>query len=536
MTPVVPALTALAALLSAATATGWAWGQPRRLALIAATLLALVAWTVGWAGVAPADLPIELLSPRQEGLTGTSIEHLFGVGVHAGASFPGQWLPLLPAGTPIRSIIWGNCWVTGINVVLLLAASLAISGRWWLGPALAVGLALSASPWRAALSEGPAPLLSLYVLLGIPLAGWGPGRGIPRLIGVALLGLLATELRAEWMAVAAVTTGVAALRARFSDARLRAFEGAALRWLRQLPSRPALSRRVLLGAVIWLVVRAVLPTQDWYGTAALDPLNPAPLALPAALAGQMPLLLALATSGAVVVGLLRWRETLGLPLGLLTLWKAYVSSSHGGAAPDELERYGDMLVLGLVALVPLVPLELGRLAARRGWPAGWRPLALTACLGTASLVWSPWLLSVEGEAHAIVGPAEGTQSEEFRYLLGAYEANPGCTWVARTAGRSNVPTQQLSRPPSPALLEPTWMVFGGGRDRPERLDPAVTDPLAELDADCVMAFWGADCSLERATICATPEDLPDEEQLGTRAFYRHVRHVPPVRVGIQRLR
>lgn len=516
--PVISALLIRAAWPVAAASTvavcAWWVARHRDARPWAAAAAIAVALSTAWAVRGP-PIPTEWVTVLHEGTTATNVAQLYGRGVHAGPAFEAlvtAWCG--PDGIRLPGIVRLNVWLTCVGAAVFWVVSGRILGSAAGATALTAVLVANPSGAGAALSELPSPAISACILAAIPaLALLEEHRGRPGvsallLAHVGLLALLVAFMRAELAILGALALGTATLRVLVGDERLRGLARGALAAIaRRLAGADP---RLLLAA---LAVGAASHLWSPPGNEArwvfdgLHPLNPSILTLPIVLSFFLPL----GVVALILLGLAHaCRDLLRFalaPIAIVVLYRTWLSAGHGSkAAYHEVFRY-------LTAAVPLLLLvaafgwrELCGIAARRGWPGAWRPLALLALALAMAAPHPPGtfgpILPNREDPNAPPPPAPQLVTRdaqlEVRYLLRLVSEHPDCAFL------TPVRVDGGGSPRAPG--ERTLLAFGRPLRSARTLGPARDGGLSHLPLPpCVVFYRGLECNLAGGDGCPAPE-------------------------------
>lgn len=432
---------------------------------ILALALSALAFVTVFQLVSPEAIPVRWLTPLQEGDASLDLDLALGMGSHVGPILDRGYRPWLLVGPRRLDVV--------VRSNLAFAAA-AVPMVWWVlrritGSPVVAGVFLwgwSLSPvvWAHATSEG----------LGAPIAWWTaalvgtglsvqqrPDRGAWVLLILAPI-VLALH-RVELMALAVVPVGLA-------------FGWPALRWPR--------GRWLAAGlAGCWVLAEAGLGlggSARWVAQAA-HPLDGSVVQIPLFLGALFgPGLGVLAVVG-LVGSVRRPSSLLGTGLVLAVLMRVYYAAGHGRllGAGGEASHFELLRYLGYVAVLVLF------VAAE-----GWRRLSVarlrTALAALVLLPPVPVLLSAlpgntsrsVGVGLGVITPLERDPQREVRAFVAARRAHPDCVFVTQDG-------------------QGWWVVVPDRRtaDGEPRIRQRVEgDPLASVDASCVLAVEGLACA------------------------------------------
>ena len=455
-------------------------------------------------------VPIDLLTPLQEGSGACTLERIHGSGAHAQPAFFAVMSFLMGDDDPdIRDHVRVNLWLTLVAATLMFGLVLEWVDRFGAAVAAVVLTFACSLALRAEFSGTPAALVWVQLLTGVvaiavardPAPALARARPVARALAV-LAALMVVATRVELSVVVVPAVAVALLPAAQVGEAADALDLRLRGWVRAALRPRVVVGVVALGVVIEELVRAVeMPLWLKTGLAAVNLVAPSSFDLGAAVIGpwSWPIL------GVGAVGVL---ATLGrpvrwalLPWTLAALARVYGRAAHGSGY--ELQRYAAHVLPLLTLLVIEGWCVVERWSCERRWPAPWRWLALAfVCM---SVRWP----SVQGTSRAwlrdgapgnrgevmSVFPLNRAPQQEVRWLLRSVDAEPGCVFVAHVA--SNVDDGRWA-----------WKAFGRPVGRvltapPETLTAQQAADSAAPGASCVRLYQGIDCALERGqAMCA----------------------------------
>lgn len=494
--------------LSAATAFGpllRTHGELRRPLQMACG--AAVVFTLAWLVFNPMWIPLDLLTPLQEGSSEQDAYHLYGSGGHASFGFHSVSrlaTDFLPSVHSLREMIAFNLWLWS-----LASLGFALWCHTWLRSvpltiAFTAVFALNRIALNSVFSEAPAAYLGLLCMLG---AAGG---------GLALRAEAQADRRAGFGLLAAATVAMLCARPETAMVGLTAMGSVWLGPRANLLIAPfvRIGRR-LRGSVAsgagsqpleardsvaapkttdWILLAATIPLLvGWYwastgpGSGRLQwlvtgafPLESSIAYLPMVLGfAGLPLGVMLIIGAGVVRSVRDFRSFLWLPLSLLVLFRVYMSAGHDQYF--EYLRYVGLWLPMLLLLLPVGWLRLGR----------WRRLALLLCL-----IPSPPAIAEIGESGFLI---KRNQQREVQKLARLVDDNPDCA-IGLMA--------DLDRMHFGVEYRFSLIFIGEPLQEPATFLAMPGDILAEYDehlggvTSCVMVVRGLDCSLEGA-------DCPD---------------------------
>jgi len=494
-----------------------------------------------------------------EGGTEQNIEHVYGVGVHAGPLFK-DLRTMIPGegSSDLRRTVWLNQWLAALGLLAFPVVAWFLSGSFLLALVLGRVFVTGMLAHHLGHSELPAALFALQFWLGA-LAAWRldaalvrraakePVRWVEAAASTALLFLvtgLAAGTRIELAGIGVVALGFLGLRAALGDARLRVVD----RW----PGTLWASWRLRWGALAitigvvaagLLLLRATLGIEDpealWVVTG-LNPLHLGILQLPFLVSVVLPLGFAILLVLGFVHGVRRWRAFFGLPVAVLFLWGVYHRASH--EAYRESFRYLCLIAPALLLFVAVGWRELADHAARRSWGRGWERPALVAMV---LLMLVPPVHGRAGLFGLSRGEIQGYRNvpismdvqREVRGLLALRDRHPDCLVVAPvTRSRGGPERGDVHRL---VLFHPEW-------EGPRQLGghDGLSEALRGDRGDaCVLLYLGLDCNLAEGPGCdryVEPGMPLLEEQVFPATMYNDVlewgRTRPEVRLQVYQVR
>lgn len=519
--PIVAALHLLTGLLLGGLLAVRMVRRPEERLPTALTLAAAVAWTALALNVVGPALPTDVWTLLQEGPTEQQLKLAVGQGTHTGPSYRAIWLEAVLRGPlDAREVITLNVWMAGIGALVFHRVASATAGQ-VIGTIFSLLLCLNSNYANSSVSDQPAPVIALLLLLGtIPLGAMGPraGRRERWVAGVALAALTADVAMVR---MEAAGFGLLALVAwavilvhpdpfGWEDRHAARLGALGARMLRE-PWWPALALVLAWPLAAWLFQVVHFPTGEtgrigWLARA-MPPYNLASLTLPLMLLTFLPLgATALATAG-LGWSLARPLRSGGAAVGLLVLYATYHSAAHGHVpdvrmhvAPFELYRY--TMLLAPVALLLAAPAW----AALAPHPTVRRGLLL-ACLvpplpeamhlmpGSET---STWTTGVGLPRFGLIAQDPQIQA---RMLFAWRERAPACGMITRAMPYGSI---REDRADAYAWLGPRT---GGRVTEGERSFPRGTPMDQVLEdllpgADCVLFIRSIDCNTVDGEDCS----------------------------------
>lgn len=497
-----------------------------------AILFAAVLTTVGTACVFlffdPALIPIDAITPLQEGRSAKNVQQLYGTAAHAGANHRFLVHLFADGAIDLRDTVRMNLWLSGLNVLFFWVVAHHVLKQWWMA-LLLTGLLLS-NPlaFHVALSGQSAAAIGLYLLMLVAAAGLlGRRKDVSAPAFVASFALIATvtvllgHTRLEIALFGLVALAAAWLRMRVGDEELLLLARAELRRISAL----ILSRWFWVFAAVLLALWRLNPTTASvrWARAMLHPFNLTFLTLPNQL---LNLFFPLTFVFLFLLGLWHvtrnWQTFLLLPVSLIGLYKAFYSAACNDY---ELFRYLSYLFMPMAFTALFGCRESMYLAAKLRFDRHWPRVAVVL------LVFSQGAMTLKGQHQHVFlkfGVSEATYQfpisrdlqKEVRFLLRAKEKYPQCLFVARVASKD-----RMERPGEE--LKYKYLLFGGGLPHAMAVpDAATLDEALSVapPSSCAFLYRSLDCNFAHSNGC---EDvfqgrIATEELVFARSHYNNV--------------
>jgi hypothetical protein len=493
--------------------------------------------------VAPTDIPIGWITVLQEGRSARNIQQLYGLGTHAGPGFAAFVDSVAGHGpNALRSVVRANVCLAVVDTIVLFSLASAVVGSWWASLGFAAAWLLSLSTINAALSETPAMIWALHFWLACVAAAVVADRDASRglrwlaLVTLALLVVLATWLRIEAVVVGLPALAIGVAHVIGAEERLQQAVRKAGHWLQTIVMGPLGAFLAVAVALLALEYVPIPESLRWV-VAALRPLNFSFLTWLQALTFFFPFAIVLLLVLGAIHGVRRWFAFFLLPITVVMLLKMYAAGSHG-AFLDKF-RYVALVTPFVVFLSLFGFRELSDWAARLGWPAWWKRVAVLLLVATIP-AFNPWQREFFGrrhELHGLMTPASllaRNQQTEVRYLLDLVARYPRCVFVAKAPLADSV---------SDATTGHRWLAFGTALDHPKEAADAgrgVEQIAAQLapDSPCVLFYRSLDCDLVGFDGCTseTAGRIPIEERALENLPYSEIReygaHRAEIRLGV----
>lgn len=475
------------------------WPYSKRRGAIVFTAIASLAFTWGiFHFLDPTDIPIDWVTPLQEGRSQKNILQVFGSAAHAKSNYR-FFITTLVGEDGIRSTLRMNFWLFGLSLLLYWCIARHLLQSFWSTiPALLIPV-FNLVGVHLPLSAQPAALIGLYLSMAFVAGGLfeklftqEPSKRsftwVPLLL-LGILGVLLTKTRPELGLIPFSALGMALLRLHFGDEKLSHFLSAFLRWGHRLLKTPWIWALLLLN----LLTDHVRQPVAW-GLKAIEPLNLSPLTLPFVM---MDLLFPFAVSVLFILGIVystrHWKAHLLLPLSTLVVYRAYYEAAC--SVHFELMRYLGYLLAPISILALLGVLELKHIFHRLGLGSRWRSLAFLALLLSGDLSSRPTT-----EHAAFIDSGESDLSYRFplsrdiqretRFVLKAVEDFPDCLILAKTS------KQRRYRDGQKEVFH--YLAFGGPYQQSTKTFEAETvlDALAQArPSSCNFFYRSLDCNL-----------------------------------------
>lgn len=488
-------LNLLAALLFGLVAGKWWAGSQRKISMVAASLAA-VGFSVFMLGhVDPASIPIDWITPLQEGRSQKNIEQIFGSAAHARTNYH-FFVHLFAGDHGIRGVVRMNLWLFGLALLLFWTIARHMLDTVW-GATLALLLpGLNLVAVHLPLSPQPSALIALY--MGMVFAAGAlfekkmkrqEGQTWLPLSLLAVLGVLLAGTRQELALIPFTALGLACLRLWFGDDKLDQVPrliGRGLLWFLRSPW-PWL----LLG---FRLLPQFIHSHFRWGLRAFEPFNLSPLTLPFVMHQLLfPFSVCLLVALGAVYSLRNWRVHLLLPVSLLVVYRAYYEAAC--SIHYELLRYLGYLLIPIAFLALVGLLEFRRILERFGLASRWLSLAplllilFTDVSPTSVIERYPFIDAGESEINYHIPLTRDTQ-RETRLVLKAVEAYPHCQIVSKVA------RSERYRPGTKETFH-YFVINNPNRPRSRTIQAATArEAAAQLEPNsCKLYYRSLDCNL-----------------------------------------
>lgn len=498
-----------ALLLVAALLVAWCRLHPKRRALTATAVIAMVGLTVAVRRVPSSAVPAAWATTLQEGLDAQNIRALHGLGAHAGRNFVNVIRALADSDMPtLHDVVRMNLWLAGMNAIAFFVVARHALERRVTAALFTLVFAGNLVSLHASVSELPAELCAAYFFMGVVGAAvLGERARAPRwtkpaaLALLALLTGLAAFTRLEIAGIGALALAVGSAPFVLGEARWAKARAAIAAWLAGIPSW-SLRRKLIVALALIVPAPFAHSLLSGWVTEGLHPLNFSFLTMPGVLwLLWIPLGVVVLSVLGVIHSVRHSERFMGLPFALIILYRTYYSASH--LTFYELLRYMTFLTPIALFLGLFGFREVALAAERRGWSPRWRENAAFVVAGLCAVLPMPGLR--EHFQHGDYGARFGAhdvlltrnQQIEVRYMLELMDRSPECVFIARTshADHNTGPISEydlmlFGRP----LREPIPV-----NDRGERLED-VLRRLAPM-VRCARVFRGLDCNLTSSDGC-----------------------------------
>ena len=489
---------------------GWARSQPQvRRHAIAGTVCVTLALALLLMLFKSTDVPTGWITVLMEGGSIRNVQQLYGQGAHFGRGF--YFLAYWLCGhdvTTLPAVVHANLCLAAIKTIIFFFLASYVLRSWWTGLLFALGYVCNLSTLHAAFSETPAMLWATHFWLGCVAAAVidDDANTTIRLrwlafLCLALLAVLATLLRGEFVVLAAPAVAVALVKLVGGEPALRQAARSGGRFLGAIVAGPFSVFLLVAGALaLWELVPWPEGTVGW-AIAGLRPLNLSFLNMESTLAVILPLgLVALFVLG-MVHATRQWVSFLLLPVALLILVKVYTRASHG--VLFERLRYLTFLTPAVLLVSLFGFRELSGWAQRWTWPPWWKRLAVLLLLMTLTIWRVPGPKEIFRRRHQLPGVATSelllgwNQQTEVRYLVDLVARYPRCAFLVKVAPNGWVVGDKTGY---------QWTAFGAPISRYHvrpNIDGSLEQVATQLapGAACVFFYRSLDCDLIGFTGC-----------------------------------